>query len=426
MHTDAKQATYTMWFACKRLNRKVRRALGSSKVGNAWLPQELVDYIVDHISDDRPTLFACTHLSRTWCIAARAHLYRTFTVSDRAGFDAIDDLQNMRMIDLVRKMVATRKVNQADFLTPSTMERMHAFTRLQELDIRYLDVGAPLLWLHEHGDILKSTVRSLTLRYPKGSIKQLACFISKFSSLENLTVDSIDIASVYDPRVPVINSSPPLTGRLTLTGIFDQEFLSALASMPRGIKFRTVDLQFCGEMQEIIDACAGTMEKLICHPSDARGTCSARVLDSRSLYYVLDLENLDLSRCDSLRHVEVNFHSVVRAFPNYPFYDFISAIPSPELETCRIVSYDNDLDELSKILAATPRPKSKSSMMKEQAEPKRDVKITFGLDIEKEEAEYHREYIEDALDCAIGNGVFEFSKDAPALEVYPRVWCQTV
>ena len=176
------------------------------------------------------------------------------------------------MIDLVRKMVATRRVNwQADFLIPSAMERMHAFTRLQELDIRYLDVGAPLSWLHEHCDTLKSTVRSLTLRYPRASVKQLACFISLFSRLEDLTVDGIGVAIVYDSQVPAITRSPPFTGRLTLTRISDQEFLSSLASMQNGVRFRTVDLQFCGEIQEIIDACAGTMERLISNPSNLHG-----------------------------------------------------------------------------------------------------------------------------------------------------------
>ena len=90
-------------------------------------------------------------------------------------------------------------------------------------------------------------------------------------------MDSIDIASVYDPQVPVINSSLLLTGRLTLRGIFGQEFPSALASMLKGTRFLTVDPQFCGEIQEIIDAFAATIQKLICHPSGTRGTCCARV-----------------------------------------------------------------------------------------------------------------------------------------------------
>lgn len=235
------------------------------------LPQELVDHIVDYISEDRRTLLACTHLSRTWCIAARAHLYRTFTVLDSEGFSAADDLQRMGMTHLVRRIVVSRQIHQMDFLLPETMIRLHAFTHLQELDIRYLNVGQPLQWLHEHCDILKSTVRTLTLRYPKGSIKQLLCFISLFKSLENLAVDSIDRDFISEDFTPVLETSPPLTGRLTLTGIFDQEFMSGLVSLQKGVKFRTVDLQFCGEVQVIVDGCAGTMERFICQPSDFHG-----------------------------------------------------------------------------------------------------------------------------------------------------------
>ena len=104
------------------------------------------------------------------------------------------------------------------------------------------------------------------------------------------------------------------------------------------------------------------------------------------------------------------------------FYDFISIIPSPQLETCLIVSYDDDFDELEQTLRAIPRPKGRSPLTKDKAEQERGVKIAFGLYIEKEGAEDHRESIEEALDCAIRNEVFEFSKSLPTLEVlsYPH------
>ena len=175
------------------------------------------------------------------------------------------------MIHFVRKIIVVRQIHQADFLLPETMTRLHTFTHLQELDIRYLSVGQPLRWLHEHCDILKSTIRTLTLRYPRGSVKELLCFIGLFSSLENLIVDSIDRNFTSGTFVPVLETSPPLTGRLTLTGIFDREFMSGLVSFQKGVKFRTVDLQYCGEVQVIVDGCAGTMERFVCQPSDFRG-----------------------------------------------------------------------------------------------------------------------------------------------------------
>lgn len=140
----------------------------------------------------------------------------------------------------------------------------------------------------------------------------------------------------------------------------------------------------------------------------------------------IEINNLDLSRCESLRHVEVNSHSITRALPDHPFHDFISTISSPQLETCLILSYDNDIDELKQTFLATPKPKGNSTLKEEKEKPKRDVKITFGLDIEKDGAEDHHEAIEKALDCATKNGVFEFLTSPPVLEVYPRVWNETV
>ena len=91
------------------------------------------------------------------------------------------------------------------------------------------------------------------------------------------------------------------------------------------------------------------------------------------------------------------------------------------------MSYDNDLDELEQALLMHPKRKRKSTTSQnEEEEEERDVKITFGLDVEKEEADCRYESLRVALDSAVGNDVFEFSTSAPVLEVYPRVWDQAV
>jgi len=298
---DAKQASYTLWFNCKHLTRRMKRALGVSKTGSVHLPQEIVDCILDYVSEDRPTLFACTHLSRTWCIGARLHLYRTFTVSDSPGFEAVNDIKSMGTNHLVRKLVIARRMSQSDLVIPTITARLNAFMHLQELDIRYLNVGELLAWLPQHCGVLKPTVRTLTLRYPRGSTKQILCFVSLFSGLENLAVDNIEQESPSDVVVPFPESSPLLTGRLTLTGILDQEFMSGLASLQKGLKFRTVDLQFCGEAQEVIDGCAGTMRQFICHPSDFRGKPNSPLTSRRHALTFVD-------RYQELGPVTMRFH----------------------------------------------------------------------------------------------------------------------
>ena len=135
---------------------------------------------------------------------------------------------------------------------------------------------------------------------------------------------------------------------------------------------------------------------------------------------LLDIKNTKFPPCDALRHIEVDFNSIVHAFSDHPFYELISSIPSPQLETCLIVSYDSDLDKLRQTLQATKRPKIKFIIGEKQ--PKLDVKITFGLDIEEAKAEDHRSSIGSALTCAIENGVFDFLSSTPSLEVQLRMW----
>lgn len=229
------------------------------------LPQEIVDSIVDHISDDRKTLLACTQLSRAWCIAARIHLHWTFTVSHSAGLKAVDDLEIMGTIHLVRKMVVSPKQGQMGFLLPhKALIRLNAFNHLQELVLTCYDIGELVLGLHENCDTLKSTVRTLTLQYPSGSTKRIVWFISLFSNLENLAVhDSMYMVNTEDPQVPV-TESPPLKGWLNLKTIWKgSEFICDLASMQHGMRFRTVELCGSAGVQGVINGCGRTMERLI-------------------------------------------------------------------------------------------------------------------------------------------------------------------
>ena len=63
---------------------------------------------------------------------------------------------------------------------------LNAFTSLQVLDPRYLDVL--VVRLHKHCETLRFTVRTLALHYPTGGTKRIVSFVSFFSDLKNLTV----------------------------------------------------------------------------------------------------------------------------------------------------------------------------------------------------------------------------------------------
>ena len=46
-------------------------------------PPELVDRTIDHLHDDKPSLRACTLVSRSWLNTSRHHLFRTLLVRPR-------------------------------------------------------------------------------------------------------------------------------------------------------------------------------------------------------------------------------------------------------------------------------------------------------------------------------------------------------
>lgn len=263
--TGAKQVYDALRIICRKCNGEATVSGASKSMRRSLLlPQEIVDCIVDYISHDPPTLFACTHLSYTWYIAARAHLYRTLMVLNVAGFKEVRDLRKMGTIHLVRKIVATREVHPLDFLSPKVLTRLSAFTHLQKLDFESPDFRDLTPQLCKGCDTLKSTIRTLGLRHPRGSTRSIVFFISLFSNLEDLILTNIADAEITDdPRVPVVEFSPPLTGRLSLSGIDNPDFTRDLASLQKGFGFRAVDVRFCRDIEEIIDSCAGTMERLV-------------------------------------------------------------------------------------------------------------------------------------------------------------------
>ena len=51
------------------------RTIGSQLPATPYLPQELVDHIIDHLHDDRLTLNNCSLVSRAWLPTSRLHLF---------------------------------------------------------------------------------------------------------------------------------------------------------------------------------------------------------------------------------------------------------------------------------------------------------------------------------------------------------------
>ena len=147
----AKRMFDMLEFACKS-------PTGKAKDSCLQLPQEIVDRIVDDVSNDRPTLIACTYLSCTWYIAARIYLHRTFTVFRSAGFKHVNALQEKGTINLVSRVCVYPRDDRADFLVPEALRPLSAFKSPQELRLFFFDVGELILRLDNRCDAFMSTV----------------------------------------------------------------------------------------------------------------------------------------------------------------------------------------------------------------------------------------------------------------------------
>ena len=251
------------------------RVTPASDRGVGWLPQEIINSIVDLISDDVNTLHACTQLSTTWCTAAYVYLYWTFKVPNPAGLEAeVHRFQKMGVIGNVRRVVVGWDHCQEGLIFKTLMTSLEVIKDIQEphrsMDIQELHLSNPkinelVLKLCDNCDILKSAVRTLVLNYPTASSTNcILWFVSLFSKLENLSVCGLHIRGTDNSKVPKdIKRPPPLTGRLVLTSIDKQhsDFIRGLVSMQK--KFRTVELRSCEGVREIVKSCAKTTERLV-------------------------------------------------------------------------------------------------------------------------------------------------------------------
>ena len=156
------------------------------------------------------------------------------------------------------------------WLNPSTLRHFSALTNVQELAIDNLDTPRFIPEIHRYFGHFSSTVRSLTLKAPKGSHRQVIFFIGLFQYLEDLTLfngtTEVDNFTLVPPFIP------PLRGRLSL--IYPRSEVGPLRDMIDlfgGIRFRSMELFAVPGTQLLLGACEKTLETLRLDPTDYYG-----------------------------------------------------------------------------------------------------------------------------------------------------------
>ena len=250
------------------------------------LPTEIVHMIIAQLSCDMRSLRACSLTCYSWYIAAVPHLYHllitpTYRLRIRSTFawsEPLRDMHELGLLPLVKtlQIPTTRDTDHFPVFSPTRFNRrilrhFSALTNVQELGIESLDVSSFVPRIRRYFGHLLPSVRSLSLRSPKGSRRQIIYFIGSFQHLEDLKLlydfeDSQDEPAGDPSLLPPF--APPLRGRLTLMNIERVDILKDMIDLFGGIRFRYMDLGNVNGVRLLLYTCAKTLETLRLYTSE--------------------------------------------------------------------------------------------------------------------------------------------------------------
>jgi hypothetical protein len=245
--------------------------------------------IIAHLIYDKPSLCACSLTCYSWYIAAVPHLHHTLVIDTvhpwgrRSRWpNPIWYMHMLGLLPLVKKLhiLCTRFMHGGSYTKMfrwCTLRKFSALTNVQELGIDFLDIPKFMPRLRRYFGHFLPTVRSLALRSPRGSHRQIIYFIGLFQHLQDLKLLFNSHGSNFQGEAPVGDLTlippfaPPLRGRLTVTLSRRVELLEDMIGLFGGIRFRSMDLFGVNGTRLLLDACVETLETLRLHQNDPRG-----------------------------------------------------------------------------------------------------------------------------------------------------------
>lgn len=336
--------------------------------------------IIAHLTYDTHGLLACSLTCRSWYAASVSHLHHTLSARahrwssepEREWPKPLQNASKLGLLPLVRKFQVRRNCRDyvglirkhciglsPEWFNRCTLRQFSALTNVQTLEIDDLDIPNFVPKIRKYFGHFLPTVRSLSLRAPKGSGRQIIFFIGLFQYLEDLTL----LESKLDPweSEPVDNltvapsSTPPLRGRLIMAHFTRPGLLEDMIHLFGGIRFRHMDLFAIDETQFLLSACANTLETLRLYPAGPGGEqLYAKPMWFPANAFTADsLRGLDLSRNKSLRTFEVVARFVVlwhgprtsNITSNF-LKTVLSTISSPTFSEVIVLYWDCDFSSL--------------------------------------------------------------------------------
>jgi hypothetical protein len=249
------------------------------------LPLEIFEAIIAYLRYDTRSLRACTLTCYSWYIAAVPHLHHTLTISGyryQGGRKLRwpNPIRYMHMLGLLPLVQEFRVCGGYNELSPGRFNRcilrqFSALTNVQKLDIANLDIPSFMPRIRRYFGHFLPTVRSLTLKGPKGSHRQIIYFIGLFQHLQDLELnDEVRSGSLSEPAgnsMLIPTFIPPLRGRLGLVYFNRTGFFENMIDLFGGIRFRYMYLYRVRGPQPPLDACAKTLEDLVLNATGPLG-----------------------------------------------------------------------------------------------------------------------------------------------------------
>jgi len=281
-----------VWYRSKSGIRKMRstdvppETPATNSAPAIVIPLDVAEMITSHLIYDRRSLLVCSMICRSWYMAAVPHLHHTLT-SRRRFYpfyredgkrwpEPLIHMHKLGLLPFVKKLhiYCDGSYFDVERIFPRTSYRTlrHPYStmiNLQELAIDDLRVDMLMPKLRRCFGYFSPTLRSLALREPRGSCRQIIYFIGFFQQLEDLKlILSSDTSTRHlqegpnDYLTPSPRFIPPLRGRLTMAYYEEVELLKLMINVFGGLRFHSMDLFAVDGTQLLLDACAETLETL--------------------------------------------------------------------------------------------------------------------------------------------------------------------
>ena len=214
------------------------------------LPQELIEDVINFLSDDHPTLKTCSLVATTWLSRSRYHLFNRVTLNSKRAERWCSTIRpGPDGASYLVRTLTLRQAREHRWLETKFLDRISphfsSFQYVENLSIAWLDLGdfqPGSLALHfvQYG----SSLRSLRLSYLSADYSALMAFLQLFPNLKDLMIHTPDLCD-DDPPLRMSRTPPPFHGALTLLSFesTSSPFVSHLAGLD--LRFSSISAFNC-------------------------------------------------------------------------------------------------------------------------------------------------------------------------------------